>query len=193
VLTFWVVNNVSFTHLSFSSDSIAIHSVPSEFFHLRDNTASIAGRDIISQAILTNLFSLQDMVKYQSLSKNHKSPVLYHCFQSISTKGDSKFLSTYHQNIFNPLTNIIPSLFAGTSSFVSISIIFTPSHNIGSHTVPLLIFALRFNGFTAIIGLHSVIQYHSIIVAFGDFLENLVNKSFGHFSAHTTAMRKDLS
>jgi hypothetical protein len=32
-----------------------------------------------------------------------------------------------------------------------------------------------------------------MIVAFGDFLENLRNKSFGHFSAQTMAMRKDLS
>jgi hypothetical protein len=38
-----------------------------------------------------------------------------------------------------------------------------------------------------------VIQYHSIIVAFGAFLENFVNKSFGHLSAHTTAIRKDFS
>jgi hypothetical protein len=56
-----------------------------------------------------------------------------------------------------------------------------------------LISALRLNGFTAITGLHSVIPYHSIIVAFGDFLPNLTNKSFGHFSAQTIAIRKDLS
>ncbi|MBO7095180.1 hypothetical protein J6V86_03255 [bacterium] len=153
----------------------------------------MAGREIISQAIFTNLFNLQDIVRYPSLSKNHKSQVLYHCFQSISTKGDSNFLSTYHQNIFSHLTYIIHSFFAGNSSLVSISNILTLSHSIGSQTVHLLILALRFNGFTAIIGLHSVIQYHSIIVAFGDFLENLVNKSLGHLSAPTTAIRKGLS
>jgi hypothetical protein len=71
--------------------------------------------------------------------------------------------------------------------------ILTLSHKMGNQTVHLLIFALRFNGFTAIIGLHSVIQYHSIIVALGDFLENFVNKSLGHLSAHTTAIRKELS
>jgi hypothetical protein len=38
-----------------------------------------------------------------------------------------------------------------------------------------------------------VIPYHSIIVAFGAFLANLTNKSFGHFSAQTIAIRKDLS
>jgi hypothetical protein len=75
----------------------------------------------------------------------------------------------------------------------SISIIFTHSQRIGKPTVHLLIFALRFNGFTAIIGLHSVIQYHSIIVVFGAFFENFVNSSFGHLSAHTTAKRRDLS
>jgi hypothetical protein len=63
----------------------------------------------------------------------------------------------------------------------------------GNQTVHLLISALRLNGFTAITGLHSVIPYHSIIVAFGAFFENLVNKSFGHFSAQTIAIRKDLS
>jgi hypothetical protein len=88
---------------------------------------------------------------------------------------------------------IIHSLFAGNSLFVSISTILTLSHKIGNQTVPLLIFALRLKGFTAIIGLHSVIQYHSIIAAFGAFFENFVNNSFGHFSAHTTAKRKDSS
>ncbi|MBO7505303.1 hypothetical protein J6T66_04140 [bacterium] len=187
------MNNVKVTFQSFSSDSIAKHSVQSECFHLRERTVSIAGREIISHAIFTNLFNLHDIVKYQSLSKNHKSPVLYRCFQSISMNGDSNFLSTYHPNIFNHLTYIIPSFLAGNSSFVSISNILTLSHRIGNHTVPLLIFALRFSGFTAMIGLHSVIQYHSIIVAFGDFLENFVNKSFGHLSAQTTAIRRELS
>jgi hypothetical protein len=56
-----------------------------------------------------------------------------------------------------------------------------------------LISTPRLNGFTAITGLHSVIPYHSIIVAFGDFLENFSNNSFGHFSAQTIAIRKDLS
>jgi hypothetical protein len=32
-----------------------------------------------------------------------------------------------------------------------------------------------------------------MIVAFGDFLENFVNNSFGHFSAQTIAIRKELS
>jgi hypothetical protein len=76
---------------------------------------------------------------------------------------------------------------------VSKSKIFTISHNIGSQTVHLFISVLRFNGLTEIIGLHSVIQYHSIIVAFGAFFENFVNNSFEHFSAHTTAKRKELS
>jgi hypothetical protein len=43
------------------------------------------------------------------------------------------------------------------------------------------------------IGLHSVIQYHSIIVAFGAFLENLVNNSLGHLSAQTIAIRNDFN
>jgi hypothetical protein len=73
---------------------------------------------------------------------------------------------------------------------VSIFTIFTLSQRIGNQTVHLLIFVLRLNGFTAMIGLHSVIPYHSIIVASGAFLENFVNNSFGHFSAHTTAKRK---
>jgi hypothetical protein len=84
-------------------------------------------------------------------------------------------------------------LFTDCSLCVSKSKILTVCHKIGNHTVHLLIFKLRLNGFTAIIGLHSVIQYHSIIVAFGDFLENFVNNSFGHFSAQTIAKRKDSS
>ncbi|MBR7036986.1 hypothetical protein IKI14_03860 [bacterium] len=56
-----------------------------------------------------------------------------------------------------------------------------------------MISAPRLNGFTAITGLHSVIPYHSIIVALGAFFENFVNNSFGHFSAQTIAIRKDLS
>jgi hypothetical protein len=153
----------------------------------------MAGKEIISQAIFTNLFNLQDIVKYPSLSKNQRSHVLYHWLQPISTNGDSRFGSIYHQNIFNHLIRIIHSLFTGSSLFVSISTILTLSQSIGNQTVHLLIFALRLNGLTAMIGLHSVIQYHSIIVAFGAFLENFVNKSFGHFSAHTTAKRKESS
>ena len=71
--------------------------------------------------------------------------------------------------------------------------IFTSSQRIGSQTVHLFIFAFGLNGFTEMIGLHSVIQYHSMIVALGDFLENLVNNSFGHFSAHTIAKRRESS
>jgi hypothetical protein len=192
-LRFSVVNNVNFTFQLFSSYSIAKHSVQSACFHLRARTFSIAGIDIISHAIFTNLFNLQDIVKYQSLSKNHKSQVLYRCFQFISINGDSSFLSTYQLNIFNHLTKIIHSFLAGNSSFVSISNILTLSHKIGSQTVHLFIFALRLNGFTAMIGLHSVIPYHSIIVACGAFFENFVNNSFGHLSAHTTVKRNDFS
>jgi hypothetical protein len=82
---------------------------------------------------------------------------------------------------------------AGCSLCVSKSKIFTVCPRIGNQTVHLLISTPFLNGFTAITGLHSVIPYHSIIVASGDFLENLVNKSFGHFSAQTIAIRKDLS
>jgi hypothetical protein len=188
-----VVNKVNFTSQSFSSASTAKHSVQSLFFHLRESVVSIAGREIISHAIFTNLLSLHEIVRYPSLSKNPKSPVLYRCFQFISTNGDSSFGSIYHPNMFNHLTKIIHSLPAEISSLVSISIIFTLSPRIGNQTVHLLIFALRLNGFTAMIGLHSVIPYHSIIVASGDFFANLVNNSFGHFSAHTTAKRRDLS
>jgi hypothetical protein len=100
-----VVNNTIFTLQSgFSTASIAKHSLQSLDFHLRESTVSIAGKEIISQAILTNLFNLQEIVRYQSLSKNHKSPVLYHFSQSISSKGDSKSLSIYSQNTFNHFT-----------------------------------------------------------------------------------------
>jgi hypothetical protein len=132
-------------------------------------------------------------VRYPSLSKYHKSPVLYHFLPSNSSKGDSSFLSTYHQKTFNPLTYIIHSFLAGCSLCVSKSKILTICPRIGNQTVHLLISTHFLNGFTAITGLHSVIPYHSIIVASGDFLENLTNKSFGHFSAQTIAIRRDLS
>ena len=87
-----VVKRINLTDQSlFSSGSIANDSIHVLDFHLRDNTVSIAGREIISHAIFTNLLSLPDIVKYPSLSRNHKSHVLYRCFQSISRKGDSKF------------------------------------------------------------------------------------------------------
>jgi hypothetical protein len=80
--------------------NISFHSSD---FRLRESTVSIAGKEIISHAIFMNLFNLHDIVKYQSLSKNHKSHVLYHFSPSISSKGDSKFLSTYHSKTFNQL------------------------------------------------------------------------------------------
>jgi hypothetical protein len=64
----------------------------------------MAGSEIISHAIFTNLFSLHEIVRYPSLSKNPKSHVLYHFLPFISSKGDSSFLSIYHQKTFNPLT-----------------------------------------------------------------------------------------
>jgi len=63
------------------------------------------------------------------------------------------------------------------------------SHSIGFHTDHFLGLS---NGLIVITGLHSVIQYHSMICALLEFnLLNCSNTDSGHFSAHTTAYFKD--
>jgi hypothetical protein len=59
----------------FSSASIAIFN-SSSLQYFFNNTSSIKGKLIISQAIFINLFNLQVIVKNQSESRNHKSQVL---------------------------------------------------------------------------------------------------------------------
>gem|GEM_PF-3754303 len=61
-------------HLSSSASTAIFNSISFQYFLFKIH--SIKGKLIISQAIFTNLFSLQVIYKYQSLSKYHKSQVL---------------------------------------------------------------------------------------------------------------------